>query len=201
MHIASFRKRILAFLLDYFFVGYIFSGVVSFIFMGEDYFFTSPRTLKISLIISLIFPAYKMLGEWKYGHTIGKRIMSMKVVSQEYTSITFKQSVTRNGYLVLYFVIPHLVMLLFHDQLFDFNETKGGNMAEVIIDNAIGLFQVIITFIIIACFYFIYSIVWLLIIFMSAINAVDNVNKQTFFDVMSKTLTVFIQKETLRIES
>lgn len=49
----------------------------------------------MSVLIALVFAMYKPLMEWKFGATLGKMLLNVKVVGEGQRSITFNESFTR----------------------------------------------------------------------------------------------------------
>lgn len=67
--------------------------------------------LQIYWVLSL---AYVFVGEALYGQTLGKRLMSIKVVRLDYTKISWRQSVIRNLLRIvdaLPYIIPYMIGL------------------------------------------------------------------------------------------
>ena len=59
------------------------------------YNFTSIKSLGLAILIVLAMAIYKPLMEFKYGATVGKRAVKIRVVNLNYGPIAFNQSITR----------------------------------------------------------------------------------------------------------
>ena len=94
--VSVFRKRILAYLADYFVVTailWILSQILAIIVIPFS-FFIIYNCFMFLLPIVIIF--YFVLLETKKGTTIGKDILSLNVVSEDGTNISYKQAIIRN---------------------------------------------------------------------------------------------------------
>jgi len=94
--VSVFRKRILAYLADYFVVTailWILSQILAIIVIPFS-FFIIYNWFMFLLPIVIIF--YFVLLETKKGTTIGKDILSLNVVSEDGTNISYKQAIIRN---------------------------------------------------------------------------------------------------------
>jgi len=155
----------------------------------------SINNLLIAMAFSMLFPLYKILSEWRFGDTIGKKANRIKIVSVDNNKITFVQALKRNIYLILFFLIPYLVLIIFYDQLFDFHEPSGENGLYIgILERGIGAFEMFIVLVFLIIAFLIYAIIWLVIIIVSTSHAVDHEKKQTFFDVFSKTVSIKLKE-------
>lgn len=184
MPLGSFKLRIVAFVLDIFLVYHIILGTLTYFIVDSAFFRYSKQEIIISTLIALLFPLYKIIAEWKYGYTIGKKIIGLRVVNQEFKPIELKAAAIKNGYLLLYFLIPCAFFLISYK--FFFKHHSGTEY----IDMAFSTVEMIFKGFIFLIIYLAYNLLWILIMFLTSISAVDSNKKQTLFDKLSKTLTV-----------
>lgn len=59
------------------------------------------KTFGIEVIITFVWIFYKVLMEWKFQATIGKRLMKIKVVNESGQGITLEQSIVRFAFYFL----------------------------------------------------------------------------------------------------
>lgn len=76
------------------------------------YNFISLKSFGLDLLINLIPLFYKPYMEWKYGATVGKMVVKLKVVGKDGTAITFDQAMTRFVPFFIYMAI--VVMSNYH---------------------------------------------------------------------------------------
>ena len=109
--IAEFHKRLLAYIIDFaLMVIYIFA-MKNFLYSALEIDFESNMGLDI-LIISLPMLLYSLLTElWMNGQTIGKKIMSIRVISLEGGEPTFGQFLLR--WITKFFEWPFLFGYVF----------------------------------------------------------------------------------------
>ena len=55
----------------------------------------SIKSATLAVVTALIFAMYKPLREWKFGATLGKMLLNIKVVREDQGSISFNESFTR----------------------------------------------------------------------------------------------------------
>ncbi len=74
---------------------------------------TNSKIFAFDLLNSLLFVFYKPLMEWKYGATFGKMALKIKVVNEQFQSITLDQSVLR---FLFYFILTAInIMISYHN--------------------------------------------------------------------------------------
>ena len=184
MPLGSFKLRVAAIAIDFVLVYHFFIGLITNLFVDSAFFNSSRTELVVSLFLSLLFPIYKIIAEWKYGTTLGKKIVGLKVVDTEFNPISFKASLIRNAYLILYFVVPGIFLLIFYDVFF--KHSSGGEYVEIIFTGIERLFKAIFVLVI----YLVYNLAWGLLIFLTSMTVADSAKKQTLFDKISQTLSV-----------
>lgn len=91
---AKFGDRAAAYILDL-----IIIGIFSFCF--TDLNFTNSKSFLLYLPIAIIAILYKPYMESSYGATIGKKLLNLKVVDENFEKINFQQSIKRSFILIL----------------------------------------------------------------------------------------------------
>lgn len=84
---ASFTERLLAYFIDV----ALFLPLTAI----EGYNIIWWKRLDIMLLVILIWCIYKPVMEWKFGATLGKKIMQLRVVNYDYEAINFNQAMLR----------------------------------------------------------------------------------------------------------
>lgn len=116
----SLSKRIIAYLIDLLLIFVPFVLILIFVFLRNtiitDMIQSYSYLLAIfSLMISIQFIYFTLL-EWKFGASLGKKLMGLKVVSDDMEAITFVQSAARNtaryADIILYFYIFSIVLMV-----------------------------------------------------------------------------------------
>ncbi len=115
---SSLVRRIFAYIIDLMIVTIpIAAGIMLLIFSRmEATTILSPLFMAlVSLLVSVQF-IYFTLMEWYFGTTVGKRILRLRVLSDDYRKITFTQSAARNAAryadMILFFYIFSLVLMI-----------------------------------------------------------------------------------------
>ena len=90
MELARLHHRILAFLIDYIIITIFFLILMS--------FSSNDVVIKIILAstVSILSFFYFVISEYKYGYTIGKKLVKIKVQNLSGKQITLKQALIRN---------------------------------------------------------------------------------------------------------
>lgn len=66
-------------------------------FIGLNFYnLYSLKNLPLQLFVDVVFLLYKPIMEYKYGATLGKMAVKIKVVSENFEQITLSQSILRN---------------------------------------------------------------------------------------------------------
>ncbi|MBL7932364.1 MAG: RDD family protein [Bacteroidia bacterium] len=66
-------------------------------FIGLNFYnLYSLKNLPLQLFVDIVFLLYKPLMEYKYGATLGKMAVKIKVVSENFDKITLSQTILRN---------------------------------------------------------------------------------------------------------
>ncbi len=84
---ASFTERLLAYFIDV----ALFLPLTAI----EAYNTNWWKRIDIMLLCILVWSIYKPLMEWKFGGTLGKKIMQIRVVNYDYEAINFNQAMLR----------------------------------------------------------------------------------------------------------
>lgn len=84
---ATFMQRFYAFMIDCL----VFFPVVAL----KTYSLILLKSFSLLVLCSLLWMAYKILMEYKFGATLGKRYVGLRVVNEDFESITLGQSIGR----------------------------------------------------------------------------------------------------------
>jgi uncharacterized RDD family membrane protein YckC len=110
MRSASFSRRAVAKLVD---VALIIAWIVPVVGLS---FFASPDAVRPFVLFAAVFGAsvlaavYLVIAEWRYGQTLGKRMMALRVVRESGARITLGQAAVRQ--------IPMFLQMYWIDVLF-----------------------------------------------------------------------------------
>lgn len=100
MNYAGVFRRAIALVLDYIFLSLFFFPIAylvkgTWLMMPEDHVWGGIFDPLCAVYLIVIF-LYFIFTEWLWGQTLGKLIMSIKVVAANNSKISFKQSLIRN---------------------------------------------------------------------------------------------------------
>jgi uncharacterized RDD family membrane protein YckC len=116
--LASFWSRVGASLVDFL----VFVPIIGLSF----YNMYGLKSLALNMVLSITWVLYKPLMEWKYGATLGKMALKLRVVTTTFEPISFDQSALRFSlYFLSYLVAGISSYLLFTNPAF---ENAGGFM-------------------------------------------------------------------------
>lgn len=116
----SLSKRIFAYLIDLLIIFVPFLAIIILIYTRNSIILDMIRSYSyllavFSLMISIQFIYFTLL-EWKFGTSLGKKLMGLRVVSDDMQDITFIQSATRNTVryadILLYFYIFSIILMV-----------------------------------------------------------------------------------------
>ena len=74
------------------------------------------RYVRLSVITSVIFGGYTALTEWRWGQTLGKRVMGLRVVRESGARISFGQAIVRQLPIWFQFSWVDVLFALFTDR-------------------------------------------------------------------------------------
>lgn len=108
------------------------------------------KNLPIQLLVNIIMILYKPFMEYKYGATLGKMAVKIKVVNKNYKSISLSQSLVRYSPWILgqIFSIYSTILLFQHPEFISSTEwMEVGNLQNKIIPPAFNVISSLILFI------------------------------------------------------
>jgi uncharacterized RDD family membrane protein YckC len=117
---APFGKRVLASMVD--------TLVFIPIYCISDYNYNSWKLFSLDLFLTIFIPVvYRIVMEWKYGATIGKMVLKLRVVNYQLKPISFIQSVKRFSiyFLTYSFAVISSIFLFYHPE---FYQVSGDEM-------------------------------------------------------------------------
>ncbi len=167
---ATFWQRTAAVLLDGLIVGLPFAGILYYSFFI--------KSLPLFLVCSVIMALYKPLMEGIYGATLGKMIMKIKMVDENFNPISLAQSFGKNAIYLISSILSILTGFeMFQNQ--DFLEAEG--WAEIMLAQKMASED---------SAYNIISQGWSFLIFFSCMALLFNLKRQTLHDMIAKTFCV-----------
>ncbi len=134
---SSLLRRISAYFIDLLIVTTPIIVAIFFFYMSNTFFSNleeSPQISPlffalISLLISVQF-IYFTIMEWYFGTTIGKKLLGLKVLSDDYNKISFTQSAARNSAryadIALFFYVFSLVLIVSNPERKRIGDYIGG---------------------------------------------------------------------------
>ena len=126
--------RIIAYVIDVFLITAPIIGGIFYLFLSQPpdillYDHQSQLLALLSLLISIQF-IYFTIVEWKFGTTIGKALMGLRVVSDDFSRMTFTQSAARNSGryadIVLFFYTVSLALMMSSPERKRIGDYMGG---------------------------------------------------------------------------
>ena len=166
---ASFGQRLNAYMIDFL----IFMPINEF---ANDRFFLQ-KDIGLVIISALLWMLYKTFMEWKWGATIGKRILGLRVQSSIESELSIHQIMVR---FIPYFAIGFSKILLFYNLL-----QIPGFMEAADIESITVYFNELPVLGPMACYlYFLYSV----------IKIFSSEKKQSLQDQLSNTICISIRR-------
>lgn len=99
----TLTRRIVALLID----GLVFTPIIAINALTAQYELPWWMTIVQRVLFALIGVGYYVLLHWKYGQTVGKMVMRLKVVSLDERPISLRQSLIRH----IFYIIERFVAL------------------------------------------------------------------------------------------
>jgi len=124
VELASFGRRSVAFIIDMiicygpftaWYYYYIFSHMYAFDSMFEDpgeYAKFRAVIMTCSLFLFVVGPLYFFVLEWKFGTTIGKKIMGIRVIRDDGADLGLKEALVRNALRILDFFLYFIPIIV-----------------------------------------------------------------------------------------
>ncbi len=170
-------KRVIASLIDSIIVSVPFVVILANTVNSNDPFRINFIGLLVGILQSVLFVTYSIVSHYKYGQTIGKKIMDIKVMDlDEVNTITFKQAFLRDIVLVVFAFFALVNYTLLFSNISLYNDPVASFFIDL--EGNIGFYWAVA----------------------ELITMLTNKKRRAIHDYIAKTIVINVSDEKLKME-